>query len=193
MKNIRKITFVFALGMLLTGCSDKFEPTESTIYVTSKGQVKAALMEEFDKAYYDFEELSQSVTEEVKAYNLDANEEVVTVDSLTQENGAVTLVMDYESVKDYRLFNDVLLFCGTYAEAVTAGYVPTELYDTEGMYAELSEEELAHMKVLVTEENVSIQTSGRIRYVSDHVTVLDKKLAMVVEAVQNHPAFILYK
>ena len=54
-------------------------------------------------------------------------------------------------------------------------------------------ESLADLKVIVTEESVCIQTSGKIKYVSDNVTVLDKKLAKAMEAGKTHPAFVLYK
>lgn len=194
MKKIWKFSFVLALGAILTGCGDKFEPTESTIYVTSKGQVKTALMEDFEKDYYDFGELSKNISEEVRSYNLDTGAEVVTVETLDEANDVVTLLMNYQSVDDYQAFNDVLLFHGTYEEAVKAGYEPTELYDPDGMmYAELSADNFKHLNVLVTEENICVQTSGRIKFVSEHVTVLDKNLGKVVEAGKSNPAFILYK
>lgn len=193
MKKIWNVVFVLMAGLFLMGCSDKFEPTESTIYITSKGEVKSALMEDFEKAYYDFEELSEAVAEEVRAYNLDVNAEVVTLESLTEGAGEVTLLMNYQTVEDYIAFNEVLLFNGTYAEAVAAGYNPAELYDTEGMLADLDSANLDNLKVLVTEESTCIQTSGRIKYVSDNVAVIDKKLARAVEAGKSYPAFVLYK
>ena len=47
--------------------------------------------------------------------------------------------------------------------------------------------------VLVTEENVCIQTSGKIRCVSESVEILDNKLARAMEAGAAHPAFVVYK
>ena len=184
---------ILAAAVLLTGCGEKFEPTESTVYVTSKGTVQSAIMESFDKAYYNFDELSEDIEKEVKSYCLDLNEEAITVESLTQEGDTVKLLMNYQTVEDYTAFNEVILFAGTYAEAVDAGYVTEELYDTEGQTVEAELEELAELKVIVTEESVCIQTSGKIRYVSDNVTIMDKKLARAVEAGKSHPAFVLYK
>ena len=63
----------------------------------------------------------------------------------------------------------------------------------EGITAEIDLEKQGDLKVLVTEESVCIQTSGRIKFVSDNVTVLDKKLAKAMEAGKTHPAFVLYK
>lgn len=193
MKRALSFTLVLASAILLMGCGQKFEPTESTIFVTSKGVVKSAIMESFDKSYYDFDELYKSVEKEVKVYCLDNIEETVTLTSLTEENDSVTLLMDYQTVEDYANFNEVLLFSGTFAQAVEEGYLPNALHDVEGITAEIDLEKQGDLKVLVTEESVCIQTSGRIKFVSDNVTVLDKKLAKAMEAGKTHPAFVLYK
>ena len=191
----KSLSFLLILSMafLLSGCEQEFEPTESTIFITSKGVVKSAIMESFDKSYYDFDELYEAVEKEVKAYCLDKNEEAVTISSLVEENDSVALLMDYQTVEDYVEFNETLLFSGTFSEAATAGYLLEELYDVEGNSIEVDTESLADLKVIVTEESVCIQTSGRIKYVSDNVTILDKKMAKAMEAGKTHPAFVLYK
>ena len=193
MKKALNFGLFLVAGIVLTGCGGKFEPTESTMFVTSDGAVRSAIMESFDKAYYDFEELSEDVQKEVKAYCLDLNEEKIVVESLVQEGDMVKLFMNYETVEDYIAFNDVLLFTGTFADAVEAGYKPEELYDAEGNSVELDMEQMGEMKVIVSEESICIQTSGKVQYVSDNVTVVDKKLARAMEAGKAHPAFVLYK
>ncbi len=191
----KSLNFLLILSMtfLLSGCGQEFEPTESTIFVTSKGAVKSAIIESFDKSYYDFDELYDTVEKEVKAYCLDQNEEAVTITSLAEENDSVALLMDYQTVEDYVKFNEIELFSGKFSEAASAGYLPEELYDVEGNSVEIDVEKLGNLKVVVTEESVCLQTSGKIKYVSDNVTVLDKKLAKAMEAGKAHPAFVLYK
>ena len=191
----KKLNFMLILSMafLLSGCSQKFEPTESTIFVTSKGLVQSAVIESFDKSYYDFDELYKTVENEVKAYCLDKNEEAVTISSLVEENDSVALLMDYQTVEDYVEFNETLLFSGTFSEAAAAGYLPEELYDMEGNSIEVDLEGLGALNVIVTEESVCLQTSSNIKYVSDNVTILDKKMAKAMEAGKTHPAFVLYK
>ena len=193
MRKLLNFCMVLMTALFLVGCGEKFEPTESTIYVTSKGEVFSAIMEDFDKAYYDFDELSEEVNKEVKSYCLDVNDEVISVEALTKEAGEVALTMKYQTVDDYTKFNEVLLFAGTYEEAVSAGYLPEELHDTEGIITDTESEELDHLKVIVTEESVCIQTAGKIKYVSDNVSIVDKKLARALEAGKGHPAFVLYK
>lgn len=191
----RSLRFLLLLPMtiLLAGCGQKFEPTESTIFVTSKGIVQSAVMESFDKSYYDFGELSEDAQKAVKAFCLDRNEESVSITSLTNTEDSVTLLMEYQTAEDYAAFNEVLLFSGTFSEAVEAGYLPDELHDPEGQLVELDMEKLGQCKTIVTEESICLQTSGKIRYMSENVMLLDKKLAKAVEAGKSHPAFVLYK
>lgn len=193
MRKLGSFCLVLTAMLMLTGCDGKFEPTESTVFITSKGGVKSAVMESFEESYYDFNELSADVDEAVKAYCQETAEEAVTVESLTPADGAVTLMMNYGTVKDYADFNDVILFSGTLSEAEAAGYVPGTLLDAEGQTAEPTTEELSELKVIVTEESICVQTSGKIKYVSDNVSVIDKKLAKAMEAGKTHPAFIIYK
>ena len=194
MKRILNFCLIFTTALLVTGCGSKFKPTESAIYVTSKGAVKSAIVESFDKAYYDFEELSEDVKKEVQTYCLDKNnEEAVVVESLTHGEGEVSLFMNFQTAGDYAAFNEVLLFTGTYAEAVNEGYIPMELYDAEGISVPTDSKELDELKVIVTEESISVQTHGKIKYVSDNVSIVDKKLARAFEAGKTHPAFVLYK
>lgn len=195
MKKSWSLFAVMAAAMMLSGCGEKFEPTETTVFVNSKGAVQGAIMESFDQAYYKFDELSEEIEKEVRAYCLETSvkEDPITVESLTQDGNTVTLFMNYESVQDYGAFNDVLFFSGTYGEALDAGYLPEELYDAEGELADREGEGLEELQVIVTEESICVQTTGKIQYVSDNVSITDKKLAKVMEAKKTRPAFILYK
>lgn len=193
MKKSWSVAVLLALTFCLTGCGDKFEPTESTIYVTTKGEVKSAVMESFEKEYYDFSELTETIEDEVEMYCLDKNEEALTIESLTLEEDVATLIMNYQTVEDYEKFNEALLFSGTLQEAVDAGYEPESLYDTEGQEILYDAETMSDFNVVVTEESICIQTSGKIRYVSDNVILVDKKLAKAVETGKSHPAFVIYK
>ena len=187
------LCLVLTGALLLSGCSQKFEPTESTIFVTSKGVVKSAIMESFEKGYYNFEELSGEIENTVQAYCSEVNEGAVVVESLTEANDMVTLQMQYADAAVYSEFNDMVLFSGTLSEAQAAGYSFDELYDLEGQQAELTAEEENTLKVIITEEEVCIQTSGKIKYISDNVTMIDTKLARALEADVEHLAFVVYK
>lgn len=193
MKRTLGVCLLCAGALLMTGCSNKFEPTESTLFVTSKGMVYSAVMESFEAAYYNYDELTEDVQNAVGNYCGEANPEAITVESLVEENDMVTLMMHYETVEDYAKFNDVILFSGTLSEAVEAGYRPTNLLDAEGQPAKLDMEEHGALKVVVTEENICVQTTGKIKFVSDNVSIIDSKLAKTMEAGESELAFVLYK
>ena len=193
MKKSLSLCLLLTGTMLLAGCSQKFEPTESTIFVNSKGVVKSAVMESFDEAYYNFDELKGDIEAAVQAYCGEQTADAVVMESLTEENDVVTFMMQYQTVQDYCESNDMILFVGTLSEAEAAGYIPEDFHDAEGQPVELSEEEKDTLNVLVTEENVCIQTSGKIRCVSESVEILDNKLARAMEAGAAHPAFVVYK
>ena len=135
------LCLVLTGALLLSGCSQKFEPTESTIFVTSKGVVRSAVMESFDKGYYKFDELSKDIESAVQAYCSDGNEDAVVVESLTEENDMVTLQMQYANAAVYSEFNDMILFSGTLSEAKLAGYSFGELYNPQGESVKLTAEE----------------------------------------------------
>ena len=123
----KKLNFLLILSMtfLMSGCDQKFEPTESTIFITSKGLVQSAVIESFDKSYYDFDELYETVEKEVKAYCLDKNEEAVTISSLVEENNSVALLMDYQTVEDYVEFPSISYnSSGKYPAAAASENVP---------------------------------------------------------------------
>ena len=183
MKKSLGLCLVLTGALLLSGCGQKFEPTESTIFVTSKGVVKSAVMESFEEDYYNFTELTGKIESAVQEYCANGNEGAVEVESLTEADGMVTLQMQYANAAVYSEFNDMVLFSGTLSEAKMAGYSLGELYDTEGQMVEVTAEE----------EIICIQTTGKIKYVSDNVTMIDSKLARAVEAGAGHPAFVVYK
>ncbi len=193
MKKAYRVAFLLAAVFLLSGCGQKFEPTESTLFVNSKGKVRSAVIESFEQDYYDFEELSGEVKERISEYCLTMEGEPITLESIEKGEQEVTLFLTYETVEDYCTFNDLLLFSGTFAEAKAAGYIPTELQSPEGEAVAVDSVELNDLKVIVTEESIAIQTAGKIKYMSDNVTFIDKKLARALEAGVAHPAFVLYK
>ena len=193
MKKSLGLCMVLTGALLLSGCGQKFEPTESTIFVTSKGVVKSAVMESFEEDYYNFTELTGKIESAVQEYCANGNEGAVEVESLTEADGMVTLQMQYANAAVYSEFNDMVLFSGTLSEAKLAGYSWEELYDPQGQLVEVTAEEENTLKAIITEENVCIQTVGKIKYISDNVTMIDSKLARALEAGAGHPAFVVYK
>lgn len=128
--------------------------------------------ESFDEDYYDFDELQEAVESEAEEFNsaLEAEGaesaggayltvescELKTVTTDGQEGYCVEISLLFDSVESFvRYYNEytnpdetAYLFCGTIADAQTAGYVFEELYENGGGdVAYLTEE-------LMLEENV---------------------------------------
>ncbi len=200
MKRLTSFLLIMMVALMAVGCGAKFEPEETAIYITSKGEVRSAVIESFEESYYDLEELRSDLEKSIDDYCLDQGESCITLETLeiNEETGNAELWMEYETVEDYGAFNNVLLFHGTVAEAKEEGYFEdtyfedTELLDTDGDYAELSEEDDEY-QVIISDEAICIQTSGKILYVSDNVSIEGKKLAKAFETSAEHPAYVIYR
>lgn len=98
---------VFGLcSSLLGGCSlfskkYSYSPEENSIYVYADGQITAAIIEDFDKDYYDLEELTGLAQQQVLAYNKSKyGLEYYSYDQLTKEQRKeILLPVSLESVQ----------------------------------------------------------------------------------------------
>ena len=60
-----KILLILAVcTMILSGCSMKFSAEENAVYVNKDGEIVSAIVESFDKDYYDAEELQDMLEQE---------------------------------------------------------------------------------------------------------------------------------
>lgn len=194
MKKSLKILLAVGLAACVAGCEkkDEFKPTESTIYVKSNGKVQTAVMDTFEESYYDLEELQEEVEYSIEEYCEIYGKDAVKLKSLKMKEEDVQLYMNYASVDDYQQYNDVLLFQGTLEEAERTGYLQEMTFtDTDGNEVKLPDD--GDYLAVITEESLCIQTSGKIHYVSNNVSVQGKKKAKSYEASESHPACIIYK
>lgn len=188
MKRILSIVLVFVLLFSLTGCS-KTDVDENTIIVEKKGQIVGAIVEKFDKDYYDKDELESYVKDAIDAYNDEAGNEQIELTTYKVEDDIAKLVITYNSMKDYAKFNDVLLYTGTIKEALIADY------DFDSDFVTVEEGKLGKsvdldtvkqdddIKVLILNECTAVSVPGTICYVSsDNVTVTGEDTAKVQAA-----------
>ena len=123
------------LTVLLSGCGQGGIPEnvqEPTLAVTDGGQVTACMVGQFDKFYYDLDELAKMARAEAAAYGGALGEKApVRVDGVKASDDGdnhviVTYIFDSpESYEDFLrtvLQFDELLFYGTVAEALAQGY-----------------------------------------------------------------------
>lgn len=117
---------VLATASMLTACGSSFKATESTVYITDKGNVVGADIEDFNEEYYDKEELETYITESVDRYvaaNGDGSIEIDHFDIVSSgEKGTkAQLYLNYATYIDYAQFKEVALFAGTLQQAKEEG------------------------------------------------------------------------
>ena len=188
---MRKWKSLMLLGIsavMLGGCSMKFSAEEDAVYVNKKGQVLGAIVESFDKDYYDADELQGMLEQDVAEYNGENGKNSIEVDSFKVSGGQVKVIMNYADWADYAHFNDVQFFAGKLADIqgkVTFtgrdGSETLTLDQIEGDYY-----------VILLEEKIVVQTAGKIAYVSNNVSIEGEKLARVNEDATGL-AYIIYE
>ena len=154
--------------------------TEDTITVDKKGQVSGIIVEDFEKEYYSQQELSQMITEEIDAYNTGGDAIRLEKFEVSDLDGKAYVNITYASTQDYKVFNEAELFDGTVSDAYQAGYEFVDVRSVNEGDAGLdakSVPEKGSMRILIFEEPVAVQVSGKIAYVSDGVTVTNKRAA----------------
>lgn len=122
-KTLLMTAVVMTVLLTVTGCgASKGEVTAVTI--DKDGHVSNVIYEQFDKEYYDLQELSDMATQEVSEYNSEYLEPRITLDKVEaiDEGSFARVSMKYDSAEDFSNFNDEDLFYGTIEEALAAGY-----------------------------------------------------------------------
>ena len=170
---------ILCLMLCFVGCSRTKVPEEISVpalSVTSKGQVTAWLIEDFDKDYYDLKELRAMVDEEVAAFNKNHTSQegmdAVTVQSLAESTDGsqkVTLVLQFRDTAAYKDYTGADLFYGTVTQAMEAGYdLDVQLISTkDGTTIEQTEiQEKGKNHILIAQEKVLIYGPAKPLYIS---------------------------
>lgn len=178
---MKKIFFISLVCLLMTGlfagCGKSLEADRDTVYVQKKGTVIGAAIADFDKDYYDEEELKSFVDEKVQEYQEEHGKDSVKIDKFSVEEGVAKLFIKYDSYENYQDFNEVTLFSGTIPQALAAGYK----FDTE--FTEIKDGEAGgsvdnttivdlDSKVVILSEKVDVKVDGTIQYVSSEYATI---------------------
>lgn len=207
MKKCTGLLLITVLAMLfLTACGGKLEVDESTVYIQKKGKVIGASVEDFDKDYYNAEELEEYVNRRVDDYNEGHDDKSVEVDTFSVEEGVAKLHIRYAGYEDYAAFNEVEMFSGTVPQAMAAGYTFDEefLEVAEGRLGEAADKSDVtasdDYKVVILSEKVNVKVDGTVLFVSSKYTsILDKdtvSISLPEDAVDGEElalSYIIYK
>lgn len=169
------------MAAALTACGAKLDVDKSTIYVQKKGKVVEALVEPFEKSYYEAEELERYINERVEAYTAEWEKGSVKASKLTVEDGVAKLQIEYGSYEDFARFNGEELFEGTAPQAVAAGYpFDTGFLSVEGgVLGEPADAEKVtadpSYRIVILSAKEDVKVDGTVLFVSDKYTSMAAK------------------
>lgn len=179
-----------AIAGLMTGCGKSLEADRDTVYVQKKGSVTSAAIADFDKDYYDEEELKKYVDERVADYQEQHGEDSVSIDKFSVEEGVAKLYINYKGYEEYQDFNEVTLFSGTVPQALAEGFdFNTEFTEIKGGEAAgtVSKDKITDTdaKVIILSEKVDVKVDGTIQYVSSQYTTIKAKDTVSIQLPED--------
>ncbi len=191
---MRRIISISLVCLLMTGlfsaCGKSLEADRDTVYIQKKGSIIGAAIADFDKDYYDEEELKAFAEERVQEHQEEHGKNSVTIDKFSVEEGTAKLYMKYAGYEDYQEFNEVTLFSGTVPQALAAGFTFdtdfTKIKDGKAAGSvENTEVVDTDYKVVVLSEKVEVKVDGSVQYMSSDYTSLKGKDTVTVQVPEE--------
>ncbi|MBS6644226.1 MAG: hypothetical protein KH366_11680 [Clostridiaceae bacterium] len=219
MKKVKIALAASALAVILAACGGKqgststFSPDQDSIFVSREGSFSSSLVETYDSANYTQEKFQTFVDDIVSSYNegkgagaLSANAEgqaklPVAVKSCILEGGAAKIIFDYASGADLIEFAKDQQDADNLAEGLEFGKASTFLNQGALMEAvfvtpkdgtNVKPEKLVkagESSCVAVDGAVTIQTEGKIQYVSKGVSLQDDFTAKTPEG----RSYIIFK
>ena len=157
-----------------SGCGSKNAYDVTTMEFTKDGKIIEHIVEEFDTAIYDSEELKQTIESEIAEYTK-ASKSAVSLLEFGCEGDIVRCTVEYPSDDAYFDINNVPLFYGTISQAIRAGYNIAGVHEISSG-DEINNAKLEAMKeshIVIVNQAVDVNTYKDISYVSDGVVIGD--------------------
>lgn len=208
---MKRKLYVVLLAVLtastFAACGQSFQAAVSTVYITEKGTVIGADIEDFNEKYYDEKELKNYITESVDSYVASNGDGSVELESFeintSKKQGSIAkLYLNYASYIDYAQFNDVTLYAGSISQAKEHGYDFGQSFqkvedDKLGGTVDVQEVTKEDSNVVVIGQEITVKVDGKIQYVSDGNVKLEGKDTVFVSFDEGHGegqfAYIIYK
>ena len=135
--------------------------------VNDEGTIQSALVEDFAKDYYDIDELTDFVKEDLDNYNK-ANKTNISLVEAKNNNGKAVLVFDYDSIDEYSSYNGVKAKVFNAKEALKDERVPSNLIKNgeDGVVPKDRVYENEKYITVVVDGDTEIIVNGKIKYYS---------------------------
>lgn len=185
---------MFLALLLLAACGKPLVVDRNTIYVRRKGEITgAAIVDNFDKGYYDAGELENYVNQRIEEYASANGEGRIEVKEFSVEGNVAKLYVDYAGYEDYVALNEVELFTGTVPQALAAGYafdMDFRAVEDGQLSRPASRDEViekADYKVVILSEKVDVKVDGEILFASADYTSLSAKDTVSIALPEDAP------
>lgn len=174
------ILAVTILAVFLCACTEQ-KPEDigsTTVYIRNDGSITATFVEDFSQSYYDMTELQTATEEDVAAYNAAAGENVVEMTFFEVEGNIAKMQMDFADAESYSDYIGEVVFHGTVAEALEAGY-ELKFSLTNPLNADdvIGEHELLTMQdsnIIIVEDAIRVRAESKMLYMSTDARYIDE-------------------
>ncbi|MGF7142956.1 hypothetical protein HNQ56_001378 [Anaerotaenia torta] len=166
--------------------------TADTILAKSNGVLQVATVEDFEKSYYDLNELKSFIENKIDGYNQKAGAGKITVDAVEIHNGNAIMLLTYSGMDQYAAFNEAsaAYFNGGVTDVPLN--LPTTLVTAKNGTLASTQEVLgdSKLKILVMNEPYDIMVDGTVRYYSENAAYVDSH---TVRGAQEGMTVVVYK
>ena len=162
---------------------DAEDITVNTLVVNDEGTIQSAIVETFDKDYYDVEELEEFVKDDLDSFNEKNDTKISFVEAKVKKD-KVVIVFDYKSIEEYSAYNEVKAYVLDADEADKDERVPSDLnvYDEDGVVPKDRVYENEKLITVVVDADTELVVNGKIKYYSGcEVTAENKVVAKAGE------------
>jgi hypothetical protein len=191
--------FLITLACMLsfTACGRKAElssenTSENTVLVRSDGSIEQYITSDFNKDYYNEDDLTAFAKEQINSYNEKAGGEQVSLVSVQVKKKVVNMLLEYKTAEDFAAFNSLEAEFMTVKEAKEEDRLPQTLYKTTGKETEVSLED-AKLKdnwyVFCLKGDTDIKVKAGIKYYSNAILLNQT----TVKADEKEMAIIIFK
>ncbi|MDD6812569.1 MAG: hypothetical protein PUD93_12070 [Lachnospiraceae bacterium] len=181
----------------ITGCSGGSNLADAnTISVQKDGSIKQVIVEQFERSYYNVDELSEMAQKKIDQFNNGADN--IVCDSIKTKDGKIIVEITYQTGTDYSDFNNRELFSGTVEEAEAKGYSLKHAVAVDG--SDINEEQLAgiaqnHVLIVQTKEGeeLDVKVYDKILYTSGNVIPSGKKDVYIGAEGEDMLSYIIFQ
>lgn len=199
---MKKIIITLSLIILIlafTGCK-KEEVTmpvnveKNTLFVEKDGIVELALVEEFNKDYYDIDELKEFADNYINDYNASQGQKVAILADANSHKGNAMLNIRFKNMKEYAKYQEVDADNFNIEEANDDDLkkLPDTLISIKKKKTVNKEDYIKNkeIKIIIVNDDIDLLVDGTILFYSDNIDFKNKYKA---EIKKGQESIIIYK